>query len=353
MRALAAASVLRPAPEAGRSDPEAVEREIDRLAGRLRPALRVRTDPREVVDVLNRFLFVEEGFRYDPVAGDPENYLPHRVLQRKRGNCLGLTMVYLALAERLDIPLRGAYVPSHCFPRYENGGVRINIESARGGSELPDALYAREFGLTGERPYLRSLGKKEMIGVYLKSLGAAYSRRGMDEEALRLYDVASELYAGLPDVYFNAGVSHHKAGRIDEAIAQYRRALARDPDLAVARDNLGVALARKGAYEEALSEARRAVALDPANAISRGNLAATLCACGRTEEGIREFRKVLEADPGNARARAGLANAHYALGEYRQALEHCDRATALGCRFDAAMLAALERHRPPAAPLSP
>jgi Tfp pilus assembly protein PilF len=345
VRTLVAASLLRPGLSTGMPDAEGVQRRIDGLADRLRRSLGDRSDPRQVVSTLNRFLFVEEGFRYDPVAGDPENYLLDRVLERRQGNCLGLTMLYLALAERLGLPLRGAYVPSHCFPRYEDGAVRINIECADGGAERSDATYARDFRIRGDGPYLRSLGKREMIGVYLKSLGAAYSRRGMDEQALWLYGAASEFYPGLPDVHFNAGVSHHKAGRVDEAIVHYRRALFLDPDLAVARDNLGVALARKGAFEEALREARRAVALDPGSAVSRGNLAVTLCAAGRMEEGMREFRRVLETDPGNARALAGLAKAHYVRGEYRQAIEHCDRATTLGCRFDTAMLAALERHR--------
>lgn len=347
VRTLVSASLLWPGLSTQTPDAERVQREIDRLAAGLRKSLGEERDPRRVVSTLNRFLFVEEGFRYDPVAGDPENYFLDRVLERRRGNCLGMTMLYLALAEKLALPLRAAYVPSHCFPRYEDGTIRINIECADGGSERSDATYARDFRISGGRPYLRSLGKKEMIGVYLKSLGAAYSRRGLDEQALWLYGAASEFYPGLPDVYFNAGVSHHKAGRIDEAIAEYRRALALDPDLGVARDNLGVALARKGAYEEALREARRAVALDPGSAVSRGNLAATLCASGRTEEGMREFRRVLATDPENARALAGLANAHYVRGEYRQAIEHCDRATMLGCRFDTAMLAALERHRAP------
>src|SRR4030066_132980 len=82
----------------------------------------------DALAALNRVLFVEEGFTYDCVAGNPDNYLLDRVMKNKRGNCLGLTTLYLLLAERLSLPLHGVYVPSHCFVRYEDGGGRINSE---------------------------------------------------------------------------------------------------------------------------------------------------------------------------------------------------------------------------------
>ncbi len=306
---LAATDVGAPDPSAGPAAARPVAAEIDRLAARLGPALADRTHPRRVVAALNRFVFEEEKFAYDAAPGNTENYLPARVLARRRGNCLGLTVLYLALAERLGLPLRAVYMPSHCFLRYEDRGARINIETAAKGAAWDDARYAQMFGVTKDRPYLRSLGTREAIGVYLKSLGAARSREGREEVALALYRHAERCAPGLPDVPYNEGVSYQKMGQLDEAIARYRRALALDPGLAAARDNLGVALAQQGHDRQALDEARLAVSLDPRNVVSRGNLAATFCACGMTTEGIREYEKVLAQDPANTRARSGLAKA--------------------------------------------
>jgi tetratricopeptide (TPR) repeat protein len=314
-------------------DPAAVEKEINLLAERAKTALRDRSDPRKVVSALNKFLFVEEGFTYDCVAGNPDNYLLDRVLARKHGNCLGLTALYLLLAERFSLPLWGVYVPSHCFVRFEEAGVRINIETGEKGTDQKDDRYVRDFGLTEERPYLRSLGRKEMLGVYLKSLGAAFSRKGEENRALRLYREAAVFYPGLPDIYFNAGVSFHKRGMLKDAIEQYRRALELDPDLAVARDNI--------------AEARKAVALRPRNPVTRRNLAATLCANGMLEDGIREYHRVLEIDPDNAKALAGLTKAYYASGEFHEAIVYCDRAIACGWTPDPALLGTLERYRDP------
>jgi tetratricopeptide (TPR) repeat protein len=331
----------------------AVDKEIDRLAERIRPALRNGSDPRTVIFSLNRVLFVEEGFTYDCVAENPDNYLLDRVIARKRGNCLGLTALYLLLGERLSLPLRGVYVPSHCFVRYDDGFARINIEMGEKGAEWGDARYVREFRLSGGWPYLRSLGGKEMIAVYLKSVGATYSRKRREDDALRLYREAALLYPSLPDVHFNIGVSYHKKGMLDDAIAQYRRALELDPELAVARENLGVALAKKGRFPEALAEARKALALSPGDPVTRGNLAAALCALGMVEDGVREYRKVLEIDPDNALALSGLTKAHYARGEFHEAIAYCDRAVERGCRFDPAVLVTLEKYRDPSSDATP
>jgi tetratricopeptide (TPR) repeat protein len=326
-------------------DPAVIEGEIDRLAERVRPALRDRSDPRKVISTLNRFLYVEEGYTYDSDAGNPENYLLDRVIARKRGNCLGLTSLYLLMAERLSIPLRGVYVPSHSFVRYEDGRVRFNIETGDKGADWQDGRYVRDFRLTGNRPYLRSLGRKEMIGVYLKSLGTAYSREGREGHALRLYRGAAVFYPALPDAYFNAGVSLHRNGFLDEAIVQYRRALDLDPDLAVARDNITVAQAKKGRFGEALEEARKAAALRPRNPSTLANLAAALCANGMLEDGIRVYRTVLGIDPDNTRALAGLTKAHFSLGQFHEAIVTCDRAVDRGWKPDPGMVGILESYR--------
>ncbi len=292
-----------------------VDKEIDRMAWRVSGSLVGAREPRRVISVINKVLFVDEGFVYDPASGETGNYLLDRVIAQKRGNCLGLTFLYMALGERLGIPLQGSYVPTHCFARYEEEGVRINIETGEKGKDREDRWYEEKFKIGEGRPYLRTLGKREMIGVYLKSLGAALSRRGMEEDALRIYRRAALFNPGLPDVYYNAGVSYQKLGRNDEAADAYRKALALDPGMSIALVNLG----------------------------------ATLCSCGKLDDGIREYLKAAEIDPENVKARSGLAKAFFAKGAYLESIAHCDRAIAQGCSFDPAMLEVLDRHRPPGA----
>jgi tetratricopeptide (TPR) repeat protein len=330
-------------------DPARRERELARLSDRLRPDVTGNPGGAGVPEAFRRILIHEEGFAYDPGAGTPENYLIDTVLARKRGNCLGLSLLWLSLAERLDVPFRGVYVPGHCFVRFEGDGTRVNVEFSDGGAHWEDGRYRKEFRLAPDRPYLQSLSRAEMMAVFLKSLGAAYARKGRDGEALGIYAEAERLSPDLPDVPYNLGVSLQRLGRSGEAIEKYRKALAIDPDMASARDNLGILLSRGGRYAEAIAEARKAVELEPWNAAARGNLASAYCACGRYEDGIREFRRAVSLDPRNARIREALVRAHYARGEYREAAAECDAALALGCRFEPSMLEVLGRYREPVA----
>jgi hypothetical protein len=221
-------------------DREKVAAGLSRLSGRVESLLGGERDPHKVLAAIGQVVFREEKFAYDPSGTDPEVYLLDRVLERKRGNCLGLTLLYDLIGERIGFPLTGGYVPGHLFVRYEANGVRINVETSRKGKELPDDSYRRTFRLSGSRPYLQTLGKGELTGVFVKTLGASCSCGGKDVTALRLYEEAKRLYPRLADVYFNTGVSLQHAGRQREAAAEYRQCLLLDPELSVARDNLGL-----------------------------------------------------------------------------------------------------------------
>jgi Flp pilus assembly protein TadD len=329
------------------ADEARTEEDLDRLTDRVHRAVGDRREPRHVIAAMNRVIFEEEGFAYDPGA-EPEYYLLDRVLARKRGNCLGLSALYLVLAERLDLPVWGVHVPAHCFVRYEAPEGRINAEMADRGGAWEDGRYTRLFRIAEDRPYLRSLSTREMIGVYLLNVGASHLRGNRDAEALRSYRIATLFYPELPEAYFNIGALFQKKGQPNEAVAEYRHALSLDPGLAVARNNLGSVLAGKGLLTEALEEARKAVALDPRSAVARGNLALALLSCGRIDEGIEEWRKVLALDPESPRALEGLAKAYFHSGRFREAAPYYERAARLGVGFDPRMIKALDPLRPSA-----
>ena len=159
-------------------DQAKVSSELDRLAARLRPAVAAAGSGEEIVKAFRRVLLKEEGFRYDAAVWKEENYLVGGVLSRKEGNCLGMALLWLSLAERLGVPFHGVYVPGHCFVRYEDGGTRVNVEFSAGGAPWEDERYLRIFTLPGRGPYLRSLSSQEMLGVFFKSVGASYTGEG-------------------------------------------------------------------------------------------------------------------------------------------------------------------------------
>ena len=233
-------------------DPSLPEREMTRLADRLRPEVVGAAAGGHVVSAFRRVLLVEERFTYDKSSADPGNYLLESVLVRRKGNCLGLSLLYLALADRLGIPFRGVYVPSHCFVRYEGNGVRVNVEFAEGGASWEDDRYRREFRIPPARPYLHSLAPTEMLGVYLKTLGAGYSRKGRYDEAIAEARRAVELEPWNAAARGNLAAAYCGCGRLDEGIREYRMAVGIDPGNRRLQSGLERAYFSRGSPREAL-----------------------------------------------------------------------------------------------------
>lgn len=73
----------------------------------------------EKVKILNYILFQLHGFR-----GDEENYLHHdnsfinKVLENKKGNPISLSIVYILVAQRLNVPVYGVNLPRHFIMAY-------------------------------------------------------------------------------------------------------------------------------------------------------------------------------------------------------------------------------------------
>src|SRR5262245_41345425 len=69
------------------------------------------------VKALNQAVFGDLGLVGSANLKDVDNLLPSRVLERKRGYCVGIAGVYLLLAEQLHLPIYAVATPSHVFLR--------------------------------------------------------------------------------------------------------------------------------------------------------------------------------------------------------------------------------------------
>jgi len=292
--------------------------EIDRMALELEARISPGDSPEKAVSLINQYLF--EGSAYSGLAYPgymrklEDSALPS-VIENKKGNCLGLSLLYLALAERLGLPFYGVAVPEHIFVRYDDGRKRINIETTSEGRKYRDSTYEiahmlhptyRDYNF-----YLRNLFKREMIGVFLSNFGIAYYRKGMYHEAIAAYQKASDISPNHAEVYGNLGVVYGTVGMYDEAIVMFKKALIFNPNAAGVHYDLGIAYYIKGMYDEAIAEYKRAVVFNP----------------------------------NDTEAHYGLSLAYYAEGEYSLAIEHCDRAIELGYRVHPEFLEALKPYR--------
>ena len=254
--------------------------EIDRMALELEVRISSEDNPERIVSLINRYLFEESAYTglADPDYMKTIEYstLPC-VIENKKGNCLGLSLLYLTLAERLGLPIYGVRAPEHVFVRYDNGKTRINIETTEKGKEYEDSHYEEMFMLhptyRNYNFYLRNLVKRELIGVFLDNLGAAYYGKGMYDEAIAEYKKALEINPNDIAAHNNLGGAYSHKGMHDEAIAEHKKALDINPNDAEAHNNLGGAYYEKGMYDEAIAEFKKALEINPNYADAHHNLA--------------------------------------------------------------------------------
>lgn len=138
------------------------------------------------IDAINKLLFVDMGYRFPPKSTFQQNIdfftLLPSVIEERKGVCLGVTLMYLCIAQRIDLPFEIITPPGHIYIRC---GAR-NIETTMHGVHLPDAAY---LGLTTKRLHIRS--RKEAIGLsYINQASLALSAHRY-EEAEKLYEQAA------------------------------------------------------------------------------------------------------------------------------------------------------------------
>ena len=72
---------------------------------------------------------------------DIYTFLPS-VLDGRRGVCLGVSILYLCLAQRLGLDLEIITPPGHIYVRYQSPeGEMINIETTARGIDIPSERY--------------------------------------------------------------------------------------------------------------------------------------------------------------------------------------------------------------------
>jgi regulator of sirC expression with transglutaminase-like and TPR domain len=110
---------------------------LDSYADTLRERLNRVLDPGAVVATINEFLFQELGFRgNEQNYYDPENSYLNRVLDKRMGNPISLSLVYLLLARRLQLPMVGVGMPGHFICRIQTASGALFVDAFNRGKVL-------------------------------------------------------------------------------------------------------------------------------------------------------------------------------------------------------------------------
>ncbi|MBN9379014.1 MAG: hypothetical protein BGO14_02620 [Chlamydiales bacterium 38-26] len=159
---------------------------IDLMALQILTQLPQKATPEQMIKAINQFVFIEMGFRFPPhslYAKDIDIYtfLPS-VLDSRKGVCLGVSILYLCLAQRLELPLEMITPPGHIYIRYHEGDKIINIETTARGIHIDNEEY---LSIDTCKLQQRHLG--EVIGFAHVNQASVFLQEKKYEKSLNCY----------------------------------------------------------------------------------------------------------------------------------------------------------------------
>ncbi len=235
------------------------------LALRYRAIVGDSPEPAARADAIHRVMFDNDLFRPVTKLDSADHLHIDAVLLGKKGYCLSLSVIALAIAEQAGVPLYGVAFPNHFLVRYDDGKFRRNIELTRNGDTMSDDAF----------------GKFEPDSVYGRNLKPAEVR------AFLLH---------------NRGYVALLQKKYDVARADFEAAIKILPGLGEAHRNLGVLLGEKKDWKGAKRAFIRAININAKDLHALVNLAICRHALGERAAALQELELVLTLDPDQAQA---------------------------------------------------
>jgi len=201
----------------------------DALLVRLKRRIKRHAEPIQKLSVLNQFFYNELGF-----SGNsnnfyaPENSYLSEVFKTRRGIPISIAVIWLELAQALDIHAEGVSFPGHFLVKVTLPDGLVVMDPLTGDSLGLDHLAERlapfrpHMGTSGDMDtplglFLQAAPPKEILGRMLRNLKEIF---GSQEDWLRLIGVLDRLIVLNPDALIewrDRGLVYIELGRHDQA----------------------------------------------------------------------------------------------------------------------------------------
>ena len=193
----------------------------------------------DVADDINAVVFGELGFEREIRSTATRFFNLSSVIGERRGNCLGLGALYLAIGERIGIPLDGVLLPGHFFVR-TRGASHPNVELLRRGETMPDDWYRKKYGPWPEpgSAYFRPLTVTELVAIHWYNRGNDLRAADDIAPAEAAYARSAQEFPGFAEAYASLGAIQQLRGAFAEAGMSYHAAGLAWPELPGLADNL-------------------------------------------------------------------------------------------------------------------
>ncbi|MBI4306181.1 MAG: transglutaminase family protein [Chloroflexi bacterium] len=217
------------------------------LGERAKPKVRRARTPYDGIYALNEVLFDEEGLRGNKNEYyDPRNSYISDVLERKLGIPIAICVIYMEVARRAGLRLRGIGIPGHFVLRAGEGQAEIYVDCFdRGGllTKRECATITRNSLGAGVdvEGHLAPYTNRAILRRALTNLKAIYLKQSDLPKALAAAERIKVVEPNLWDNLADLAKIHAKMGRFQaaaEMLAEYVERAPESNDLASARETL-------------------------------------------------------------------------------------------------------------------
>lgn len=210
---------------------------LDELADAVGARARGSSDPYAIVGAAIDLLFAPDGFRGDDERYDqPDNSLLSRVLERRAGIPITLSILLIEICRRLGVRLDGIGLPGHFVVRFPDATSRLYIDAFRGGRiiEVRDcvALVERVYHnrVTWRDDFLEPVPAASIVKRVLLNLRNALTHVRDYSAALAAIELQLAVDPHDPTELRDRGILFARLRRYDLAIADLEAYLLRAPD---------------------------------------------------------------------------------------------------------------------------
>ncbi|MEJ2660247.1 MAG: transglutaminase-like domain-containing protein [Desulfobacteraceae bacterium] len=209
---------------------------LNRWAERLRKSLGDSPSAGDILIHLNRILFDEEGFRGNRQNYyDPQNSFLNRVLERKLGIPISLSLIYSEVGRRAGFPVHGIALPGHFIVGLLHASGTLFIDPFNRGEILTEkecqqrieARYGRPAAL--DKGWKTPATKKEILRRVLRNLKAIYRHLNQDLQSFEMIQWILAVDPDAPAELKERGLLYEAMGNDAFAVRDLERYLEVDP----------------------------------------------------------------------------------------------------------------------------
>jgi regulator of sirC expression with transglutaminase-like and TPR domain len=160
---------------------------LDRMAGRVKLDVTANSEPADIITRVNHVLFEQERFRGNRENYyDPDNSFLNRVLDRKTGIPITLSLIYIEVGRRLGLDVRGIGLPGHFITAlyHPSGKIFIDPFNRKKICTVDECLQiVRTFrgnAVAADLHWLQPIGRKELLVRMLRNLKLIYAQQDDD-----------------------------------------------------------------------------------------------------------------------------------------------------------------------------